>query len=102
MKTNEAWEAVNKLISIVPFEPILFWIPRAGNCYRMTDELSRGNELLYAFLERSRLLKPLQENILQSGQHFCRSGPDKFLQGRRNTGRKLLGYVEILHSNKWT
>jgi hypothetical protein len=68
----------------------------------MTDELSRGNELLYAFLERSRLLKPRQENILQGGQHFCRSGPDKFLQGGRNTGCKFLGYVEILHSNKGT
>src|SRR6267154_2497334 len=91
-----------KLKSIVPFELILSQIPRAGNCYRMTDELSRSNELLYAFLERSRQLKPVQKNILQGRQHFCRSGPNKFLQGGHNTGCKFLGYVEILHTNKWT
>ena len=39
----------------------------AGNCYRMTGELSRGTELFYAFLERSRRPKPVQENILQDG-----------------------------------
>ena len=37
------------------------------NCYRMTSELSRGNELPNAFLDRIRWLKLLQENILQGG-----------------------------------
>ena len=84
--------AVHKLFRRIP-------VP-TGNCYRMTGELSRSNELLYAFLERSRRLKPLQENILQGGQHCCRSGPDKLLQGRRNTWYNFLAQVEILHSSE--
>jgi hypothetical protein len=45
--------------------------------------------------EKSRRLKPLQENVLQGGQHFCRSGPDKFLQpeGGHNTWYKFLAEV---------
>jgi hypothetical protein len=39
----------------------------ARNCYRVTDEQSCGNELLYALLEGSRWLKPSQENIPQDG-----------------------------------
>ena len=51
---------------------------------RVIGELSRGNELLNVFLERSRWLKPLHENILQGGQHF-RYSPDELLQGGRDT-----------------
>ncbi len=55
---------------------------------RMTGELSRGNELPNVFLERSRWLRPLHENILQAGQHLC---PNDFLQGGRDTWGKVLG-----------
>jgi hypothetical protein len=40
------------------------------NSYRVTGELSRRDELLNAFPDRSRWLELLQKNILQSGQHF--------------------------------
>src|SRR6266446_6922486 len=65
---------------------------------RVTGELSRGNELPNVFLERSRWLEPLHENILQAGQYFC---PNNFLQGSHDTWRKVLGYIEILYRGKW-
>jgi hypothetical protein len=37
------------------------------NSYRVTGELSRRNELLVAFQDRSRWLELLQKNIMQSG-----------------------------------
>ena len=55
---------------------------------RGTRELSRGNKLLNAFLERSRWLKPIHEDILQAGQHFC---PNDFLQGGHDTWCEVLG-----------
>ena len=39
----------------------------ARNCYRVTGELSRGDELPNAFLDRFRWLELLQKNILQGG-----------------------------------
>ena len=39
----------------------------ARNCYRVTGELSRDNELPNAFLDRFRWLELLQKNILQGG-----------------------------------
>ena len=60
------------------------------NRYWMTSEQSCTKELFYALIEGSRRLEPLQENILQSGQSFCRSSTDNFLQGRRNTRYKFL------------
>src|SRR6266403_5990843 len=59
---------------------------------RVTGELSRGNELPNVFLEGSRWLKALHENILQARQHrhdFSESGRDTwrndFLESGRNT-----------------
>ena len=49
---------------------------------RVTGELSRGDELPNVFLETSRWLKPLHENILQAGHHFC---PNDSLLGSRDT-----------------
>ena len=57
----------------------------------VTGELSRVSELPNIFLESSRWLEPLHENILQAGQHFCNSAPNELLQGGRNTWRKFLG-----------
>src|SRR6266403_5523166 len=69
---------------------------RNGN--RLTGELSRDNELPNVFPERPQWLKPLHENILQAGQHFC---PNDFLEGSGDTWRKVFGYIEILHHGKW-
>src|SRR6266403_3166793 len=61
---------------------------------RVTGELSRGNELPNVFLEGSRWLKPLHENILQARQRrhdFSESGRDTwrndFLESGRDTCR---------------
>src|SRR6266849_3471475 len=67
---------------------------------RMTGELSRGNEMPDVFLQRSRWLEPLHENILQAGQHFHYSAPNELLQGTRDIWHKFLGKVEILHRGK--
>src|SRR6266436_1115291 len=64
---------------------------------RVTGDLSCGNELPNIFLDRSRWLKPLHKNILQAGQHFC---PNDILEGNRDTWRKVLGQIEILHCRK--
>src|SRR5882762_567779 len=61
---------------------LLLLVP-ARNCYRAISELSCGNELFYTLMEGSRRLKPLQGDILQGGQHFCRPSPDQFLQSGR-------------------
>src|SRR6266403_517097 len=60
----------------------------------VTGELSRGNELPNVFLEGPRWFKPLHENILKAGQHFC---PNDFLQAGRDTWHKVLGEIEILY-----
>jgi hypothetical protein len=55
-----------------------------GKGDRVTGELLWDNELpkLNVFVERSRWLEPLQENIPQAGQHFCYSAaPNELLQG---------------------
>jgi hypothetical protein len=57
----------------------------------VTGELSRGKELPNVFLEKSRWLEPLNENIPQAGQHFCYSVPDELLQGGRDNWRKFPG-----------
>src|SRR6266436_1307457 len=46
---------------------------------RVAGVLSCSNELPNAFLERSRWLGPLHENILQAGQHLCYSAPNELL-----------------------
>ncbi len=58
---------------------------------RVAGVLSCSNELPNVFLERSRWLGPLHENILQAGQHLCYSAPNELLQGGRDTWRKCLG-----------
>jgi hypothetical protein len=57
----------------------------------MAGALSRGNELPNAFLSMSQWRELLQENILQGGQHFHRSGPNQLLQGKRDTWRNPPG-----------
>ena len=52
---------------------------QARDRYWVTGELSRGNELPNAFLDRSRWLEPLYKNVLQGGQHFYRSAPNELL-----------------------
>src|SRR6266403_3931934 len=71
---------------------------------RAIGKLSRRNELLNAFnfLVRSRWLELLYEKILYSGQHICCSSSSEFLQSGRDTRRKFLGYIKILHISKWT
>ena len=44
----------------------------AGNGNRATMGQSRGNELFYAILDRSRRFMALQENILQAEQYIRR------------------------------
>jgi hypothetical protein len=63
--------------------------------------LPRDYELPNVFLERPHWLEPLNENILQAGQHFCYSSPNELSQGGGNTWRKLFGYVEVFHRGKW-
>jgi hypothetical protein len=65
---------------------------------RVTGELSGDNELPDAFLE---WLELLHKDILQAGQYFCYSASNEFLQGGRDTWRKFLVQVEILHRGKW-
>jgi hypothetical protein len=62
---------------------------RSGD--RVIGELSRRNELRNAFLDRYRWLEPLQENILQNGEHFCRPAPSELLQNGGDMWPKLPG-----------
>jgi len=68
----------------------------------VTGDLSLGKELPNGFLEWSQLLRPfhenIHENILEAGQHFC---PNDFLEGSRDTWRKVLEYTEILYRGEW-
>ena len=80
----------------LPIIDLLRVVPRQGsipdrNGDRVISELSRRNKLRNAFVDRYRWLKPLQENILQSGQHFCCSSPRELLQSGHDTRRNLLG-----------
>jgi len=71
------------------------------NNYRVTGELSRGNELLNGFPDRSRWVELVQEKSLQGRQHICHAFPCKLLKRGCDTRQKLPGYVEILQSGKW-
>jgi hypothetical protein len=66
-----------------------------GNDDRVTGELSRGNELPGAFLEKFPWLELVHENVLQGGQHFCYSAPNEILQGGRDTSRRFFVYCTM-------
>jgi hypothetical protein len=57
-------EGIYQLSKIRGPIPVLFPAGNGGNSYRLTRVLSRGNELLDAFQDRSAWLDPLQKNIL--------------------------------------
>jgi hypothetical protein len=61
------------------------------NSDRVIGELSCRNELPDAFLDRFGWLEPLQEKILQSGQHFCCSSPTELLKSARDMWQKFPG-----------
>ena len=52
------------------------------------SESSCGNEIFYALMEGSRRLIPLQENILQGEQNFCRPSR-QVLAGRAQYGAQF-------------
>ena len=57
----------------------------------VTGELSRVNKLPNVFLESSRWVEPIHEDILQAGQHFCYSASNELLQDGRDTWCRFLG-----------
>ena len=73
-------------LSIITIDLLRFVPYRAStpipsrNSNRAIDELSRRNELRNAFLDSFRWLEPFEENIFQSGQHFCCSSPSELCQ----------------------
>lgn len=46
---------------------VLLRVVPGSNYYRVTGDLSRGNELANGFRDRPQRPEPLQKNILQSG-----------------------------------
>ena len=69
--------------------------------HRMSRKPSHSNELPDGFLNRSRWLVSLQENILQRGQHLCRPFPvSEDLQRGRDASDERLRYVQRLHRSK--
>ena len=83
-------ELINHRINLIP---ALLQVGPGRNTYRVIGDLSRGNELSNAFLDsiRSQRVEPLQENVLQGGQHVCRPALNELLEGRCDTRCKVLG-----------
>src|SRR6266852_7211010 len=71
---------------VLRFVPVIvFKFPPVRNGDRVIRELTRGDERPNVFLERSRWLEPLHENILQAGQHSHYSAFTELLQCGRDT-----------------
>jgi hypothetical protein len=89
-----AWKvySINIIIGPRPNDVRLtsgFPIPTVDG-YRAIGEPPRGDELPNSTLNRSQRLMPLNEKILQGGQH-AHSLPDEFLQGGHKAKSNVMG-----------